>query len=81
MSLLNLLYNFPNNLEGKGPGGPSKGIIYIPNQNSYQFNKRDEWDTTDSEISKWLKKHDMNSNVIYIRESTRELIKTLKDEI
>jgi len=41
----------------------------------------DEWGTTDSEISKWLKKHDMDTKVLYIRESTRELIKTLKDEI
>lgn len=45
MALTDLLTN-PNSYN-LGNGGPSKGITYIPNQNSYQFNKRVEWDITD----------------------------------
>ena len=36
--------NDPKASFAKGPGGPSKGITYIPNTVSFQFNQRVSWD-------------------------------------
>ena len=36
--------NDPKASSAKGPGGPSKGITYIPNTVSFQFNQRVSWD-------------------------------------
>ena len=39
--------NDPKASSAKGPGGPSKGITYIPNTVPFQFNQRVSWNITD----------------------------------